>query len=215
MRPSCLLGVKVMIAKKFAGTGIFVGLLTQWGMALASSDAGIDLRLKNIEVLVTYSVALDYEGADYCIRNPECLLFDMIAVLQNSDLKTSSDETLRFDLYQSSNKMGNWLSVVKNPFEGGAPFKDLYDGKAKTDLAAQIRGLLEKELESPPTAKKIEAVTLFRCANKKACNDIGFGSFPSEEERTGYCISAGDGCANKPIVVRREEMKKYFSLIPE
>jgi len=209
------LNADFVMAKKIAGISIFVGLMTLWGTALASSAAGIALRVRNIEVLVTYSVALEYDGANDCIRNPECLLFDVIALLQNNDVKMRSDETLLFDLHQSSNEEGNWLSLVRNPYEGSAPYKKLYDGKAKPDLSAQIVGLLAKELQSSPTARKITAVTLFRCVNKKRCNDIRFGSFPSEGEHTGYCISAGDGCSSKPIAVSRSEMKKYFSELPE
>ena len=194
---------------------MLVGFLTQTGTAVASSEAGIDLSLKNVEVLITYSVALDYFGAEYCIRNPECLLFDVVAILQNGEMKTNQDEVLKFGLYQSSNRKGNLLSLVKNPFEGSAPFKELYDGEAQTDLAAQIRNLLEEELVSSPNGKKTDTVTLFKCVNKRTCKDIRFGSFPSDVERTGYCTSPGNGCGNRPIIVRRKEMKKYFSEIPE
>lgn len=208
-------GLAAMHSKQFARLVVFIGFLILSCGIEASSDAGIDLHLGNVEVLVTYSVALDYAGEETCIRNPDCLLFPLVTLLQNSELKPHQAVVLQFDLYQSDKRKGNWLSLVMNPFEGEAPFKELYDGKARSDLAAQITSVLEHELVSSRHHKKGDAVFLFKCVDKRTCKDIKFGSFPSDEEHTGYCLAPEKGCSHKPITIHRKDMKKYFFEIPE
>src|SRR5712691_5197332 len=90
----------------------FLSLISYVAVTLASSEAGLDVTFKPVRVRVLYSVAVDYEEkADSCIRDPRCLLFDIIALFQaHSTRRKSQQQVLQFELYQSSKKAGNYLS---------------------------------------------------------------------------------------------------------
>jgi hypothetical protein len=84
----------------------------------ASSEAGFDATFGSLRVRVLYSVAVDYDnGADTCIRNPSCLLYDVVEFFQ-AHLPESNprQEVLQFELYQSTKKEGNYLSLIRDPF---------------------------------------------------------------------------------------------------
>jgi hypothetical protein len=144
---------------------------------------------------VLYSVAVDYDnGADTCIRNPSCLLYDVVEFFQaHFPEGYPRQEVLQFELYQSTKKEGNYLSLIRDPFEGGQ-FKSLYDGSANNDLGRQVTSLLKRYVKLPQAKKEPDGyVKLYKCIEKDVCNDIMFGAFPSEELRTGYCVLPGKG----------------------
>lgn len=172
------------------------------------------MTFKTVQVRVLYSVAVDYGNTEDYIREPECLLFDIIASLQAAPVVPNYQQAVfQFELYQSSKKPGNFLSLVRDPFEGGQ-YKMLFDGRAEKDIKGQIVSLLERQLKLPRSNYEHPvSIKLFKCMAKE-CGDIMFGSFPSQEMHTAYCATPDKGCDNKPIIVTREEMKKYFSTIP-
>ena len=181
----------------------------------ASSEAGLDVTYGSVRIRVIYSVALDYGRRENCIRDPECLLFDIVALLQSNDgAKIIRGETLQFELYQSSKKAGKFLSLVRDPYEGG-DYKSLYDTPAARDLKQQIIALLKKHSKiSSTNANPSISLKLYKCVRTKDCKDILFGSFPSEEMHSGYCATAGNGCASEVVEVGRKDIKRYFSRIP-
>lgn len=190
-------------------------LITLPGVAAPSSDAGIDISAGNINIRIIYSVALDYEGGEASIRKPEHLLYESISLLQNINIKSKQEVVIQFELYQRSNKEGNWLAMVRNPYEGPQPYADLYDDMVQTDLSTQISLLLEREFTINPRGTISDTVELFKCTDKHRCNDIRFGTFPSSNSHTGYCLSPGNGCALEPIIVPRHKMRRYFRELPE
>lgn len=192
---------------------LVIGILP--GRALPSSDAGIDLSKGNINLRIIYSVALDYEGREACIRKPECLLYESIALLQERDTKSAHEVVIQFELYQSSNKEGNWLSMVRNPYVDPQPYANLYDGMAEEELSTQIISLLEQEFSLKLHKRSRDTIKLFKCTDKRRCEEIKFGSFPSGNENTGYCLSPGNGCSQTPIIVTRRKMRRYFRDLPE
>ena len=185
-------------------------------VSIASSEAGLDVTFSSVQLRVLYSVALDYQGADSCIRDPRQLLFDSISLFQTHPLKPNlRQEVLQFELYQSSKKAGNLLSLVRDPFEGGQ-FKEIFDGRANQDLKRQILSILKQQLKLPPSKEgQPTTIKLYKCVETKGCDDILFGSFPSDEMHTGYCVAPGKGCDSKFISVNRDQMQKLFSTIPE
>ncbi len=206
-----------MRLKSIAAAGALLILLAFVAAADASSDAGLDVTFKPVQIRVVYSVALDYEKADHCIRDPKCLLFDIIALFQAHPLKRNlPQEVLQFQLYQSSKKTGNLLSLDRNPFEGGGIYKTLYDGRANLDLKEQILSLLMQRLKLP-VSKEVHptSIKLYKCIETKDCDDILFGSFPSDEMHSGYCATPGKGCDSKFISVTRDQMSKLFNTISE
>ncbi len=182
----------------------------------ASSDAGLDVTFKPVQIRILYSVALNYEKADQCIRDPKCLLFDIIALFQTHLLKGNlPQEVLQFQLYQSSKKAGNLLALDRDPFEGGH-YKTLFDGRANQDLKEQILSLLKQHLELPERkGVKPTSIKLYKCVQTKDCDDILFGSFPSDEMHSGYCATPGKGCDSKFISVTRDQMRNLFTVQPE
>ena len=205
-----------MRIKSIATSAALLALIAFVSVSLASSEAGLDISFKPVQIRVVYSVALDYDGADNCIRDPRELLFDIIALFQTHPLKPNSpSEVLQFELYQSSKKAGNLISFVRDPFEGGH-YKALYEGRANQDLKQQILSLLKQYLklpsnkEDPPTSIK-----LYKCVEAKGCDDILFGSFPSEEMRTGYCATPGKGCESNFTSATRDQMSTLFITQPE
>lgn len=192
-----------------------LALLSISAKTQASSDAGIDLHYKTVEILITYSVALDYGGTEDCIRDPACMLFYAISLLQkNPELIAKKSEVLMFSLYQGDIRPGNSLALDKNPFEGETDQRTLYDGKADRDLGAQVISLLGHELGLKTNMKnKADYIHLYRCNDKKICNDINFGSMPSETVRSGYCIEPGKGCDENYISVSQQRMNRYFRKI--
>ena len=205
-----------MRIKFIAVTSSLLAFLTFVSVSFASSEAGLDVTFSTVQLRILYSVALDYEGADSCIRDPRQLLFDIIALFQTHPLKPNlRQEVLQFELYQSSKKAGNLLSLVRNPFEGGQ-FKELFDGRANQDLKQQILSLLKQQLKLPPSKEgQPTAIKLYKCVETKSCDDILFGSFPSDEMHTGYCATPGTGCDSKLISVTRDQMSKLFIIQPE
>ncbi len=204
----------LMIKRALNVLGLLILLGYPW-IASASSEAGLDITFGSVRVRVIYSVALDYEQGEDCIRDPQCLLFDIIALFQSRDLtKINREEILQFDLYQSSKKAGNFLSLVKDPYEGGN-YKSLYDVSAEQDLKQQIMSLLERHLKVSSTkTNQPTSIKLYRCVRAKDCKDILFGSFPSEEMHSGYCAAMDNGCDRDFVNVSRRDMTKYFSRIP-
>lgn len=190
----------------------FLSLVSYIVTTFASSEAGLDVTFKPVQVRVLYSVALDYEKAEDCIRDPRCLLFDIIALFQTHSSRPNSQlEVFQFELYQSSKKAGNFLSLVRDPFEGGH-YKTLYDGRANKDLRRQIMSLLRRHMKLPLSKEDQPSyIKLYKCTGTKGCNDIMIGSFPSEKMHTGYCATPDMGCDSKFISVSREEMQNYFS----
>jgi len=202
--------------KSIAASGALLALITFVSAPLASSEAGLDISFKPVQIRVVYSVALDYEGADNCIRDPRQLLFDIIALFQAHPLKPNSpSEVLQFELYQSSKKAGNLISLVRDPFEGGH-YKALYDGRANQDLKQQILSLLKQYLKLTPGKEgQPTSIKLYKCVEARGCDDILFGSFPSEEMHTGYCATPGKGCDSNFISATRNQMGKLFITHPE
>jgi hypothetical protein len=202
---------------KFTAVTIsLLALVTFASVSLASSDAGLDVTFSPVQLRVVYSVALDYEGADNCIRDPRQLLFDIIALFQAHPSKPKlRQEVLQFELYQNSKKAGNLLSLVRDPFEGGQ-YKKLFDGRANQDMKQQILSLLKQQLKLPPSKEgQPTAIRLYKCVETKSCDDILFGSFPSKEMHTGYCATPGKGCDSNFISATRDQMNKLFIAQPE
>lgn len=201
----------VVQIKSVAITAGFLILASYASTTIASSDAGLDVSFRPMQVRVLYSVALDYDGAEDCIRDPRCLLFDIIALLQAHSLRPNSQhEVLQFQLYRSSKMAGNLLSLDRDPFEGGN-YKTLFDGRANKDLRRQIMSLLKQHMElSPSKEDQPASIKLYKCVEAKGCDDIMFGSFPSQEIHTGFCATHSKGCDSKFISVTRDQMHTYF-----
>jgi hypothetical protein len=202
--------------KSIAVAGALLILVAFVSAADASSDAGLDVTFKPVQIRVVYSVALDYNGVESCIRDSRELLFDIIALLQAHPLKPNlQQDVLQFELYRSSKKPGNLLSLDQNPFKANVIYKTLYDGRAKQDLKRQILSLLKQHLKLPVRKGfQPKSIKLYKC-EAKDCDDILFGSFPSEEMHTGYCATPGKGCDSKFTSVTRDQMHKFFITIPE
>ncbi len=183
--------------------------------AYASSDAGLDVSYETVRVRVLYSVALDYGRQEAYIRDSRCMLFDVIAFLQNrAPGQELPQRVLQFELYQSSQKAGNFLSLTQDPFEGG-DFKVLFDGRAGNHLGKQVMPLLARHLGGAAGGARQKSIKLYRCTDAKACQAILFGSFPSEEMKSRYCPAPGKGCDAAPVAVSRREMRRYFPNIPD
>lgn len=203
-----------MNIKSVARAAVTCALVACAAASYASSEGGLDVSHEAVQIRVLYSVALDYGKSAECIRDPQCLLFDIVAFLQNHTSDHMPQQVMQFELYQSSKKEGDFLSLVQDPFEGGQ-YKELYDGRVARDVKRQVISLLDRHMKlAQGKAASAKVIRLYKCTEAKDCQDILFGSSPSAEMHSGYCAAPNKGCDSRPVSVRRDEMMKYFSIIP-